>query len=209
VSVGADPGSPANRWRKLVLRSCFRQLTVVTSWKEAHSDLILSVHVELATAVSNLLMRVQWRLVLPALGLALFAAISYHAVRWNRTFHGGSSRYFWWASIRLDTDPLERHPRVQPITPCTSGSEDCVSWDPEYISIESGVLPHALVLSALPAFAVGSVVMLGLGCVGVSQFSTFMVSMPVFILSWYYFLGWLLDRWIFKRGLPATSIDKY
>jgi len=40
---------------------------------------------------------------------------------------------------------------------------------------------------------------------GISQVSSFMFSMPVLILAWYYLIGWLLDRWISKRSHPSTS----
>jgi hypothetical protein len=52
---------------------------------------------------------------------------------------------------------------------------------------------------ALPAFALGAVIV-GLGSrVGISEFATFMVSVPVLICAWLYFAGWLVDRWRDKR----------
>jgi len=35
--------------------------------------------------------------------------------------------------------------------------------------------------------------------IGISEVLSFMLLMPVLILVWYYFIGWLLDRWSYKR----------
>jgi hypothetical protein len=58
-------------------------------------------------------------------------------------------------------------------------------------------------LSALPAFVVGGFAVSGLGRLGLSQVSSFMFLMPVFIFAWYYFVGWLLDRWIRRLAQPS------
>jgi hypothetical protein len=60
-------------------------------------------------------------------------------------------------------------------------------------------------LSALPAFVVGEFAVHGLGRMGISQVSSFMFLMPVLIFAWYYFIGWLLDRWISKRPHLSTA----
>ena len=65
--------------------------------------------------------------------------------------------------------------------------------------IEPGLLPMVLVVSALPAFAVGSVLVRTLGRLGVSQLTTFMSAMPFLIAGWYFFGGWLLDRWRYRQ----------
>jgi hypothetical protein len=31
---------------------------------------------------------------------------------------------------------------------------------------------------------------------------TFMVSMPILLFAWYYFAGWLLERWSSRVGTP-------
>jgi hypothetical protein len=58
-------------------------------------------------------------------------------------------------------------------------------------------------LSALPAFIVGVFAVSGLGRLGLSQVSSFMFLMPILIFAWYYFVGWLLDRWIHWRAQPS------
>jgi hypothetical protein len=60
-------------------------------------------------------------------------------------------------------------------------------------------------LTALPAFAAGGVLVRGLGRLGVSQVSTFMVLMPLLIFTWYYFIGRLVDRWRDKRTLTKRK----
>jgi hypothetical protein len=54
-------------------------------------------------------------------------------------------------------------------------------------------------LSALPAFLAGLGIVHGLARVGVSEVTSFMSSMPLLILAWLYFIGWLFDRWSRKR----------
>lgn len=61
----------------------------------------------------------------------------------------------------------------------------------------------ALMVSALPAIAVAKLIVAGLGCFGVNQIWSFMVSMPLLLSAWYFFLGWLVDRWKFKRLHPS------
>ena len=39
----------------------------------------------------------------------------------------------------------------------------------------------------------------GLGRLGVSEIASFMLTIPVFIALWFYSVGWLLDRWRYKR----------
>jgi hypothetical protein len=78
--------------------------------------------------VSNVVMRFRWTIIVPALGLVLFAAITFSAVRWNHAFSTAPNQYFWWSGIRLNRDPLNQHAIVQRTIPC---GEDCVSWDPE------------------------------------------------------------------------------
>jgi hypothetical protein len=54
--------------------------------------------------------------------------------------------------------------------------------------------------SALPAFLIGAVVVSSLGRLGVNQIWSFVISMPLLILIWYYFVGWLIDRLKSKRA---------
>lgn len=106
----------------------------------------------------------------------------------------GSDRYFWWSSLRLDSDPLGTHawPKSQLTTECAS-KDGRVGW-PEYLHPDPGWATTLLLLSAFPAFVVNWILITILSRVGMSQVVTFMASMPVLIVAWYYFLGWLLDR---------------
>ena len=51
-----------------------------------------------------------------------------------------------------------------------------------------------------PAFVLGGFIVGGLGKLGINQVPSFMFVMPVLIFAWYYFMGWLFDRWIRKRS---------
>ena len=145
----------------------------------------------------SLPMRKRWRIVLPVIGLALFGAESYHSVRFNRETHQIPSRYFWWSSIRLDSDPLNRHP--QGATPCKNGQVNCGTWVLRDTWVEPALLTRFQMLSAFPAFSVGGLAVGGLGRLGISQVPSFMFLMPLLIFAWYYFIGWQLDRWLSKR----------
>jgi hypothetical protein len=64
-------------------------------------------------------MRRRWNLVLPLCGLALFLLGAYQGFRFTRRTYGiRPTRYFYWASIRLDSDPLNRHPVPESLAPC-------------------------------------------------------------------------------------------
>jgi hypothetical protein len=64
-------------------------------------------------------------------------------------------------------------------------------------------------LFALPAFAIGLFITFGLGKFGISEVLSFMISMPLLVSTWFYFVGWLIDRWRLKRSHPtsATTAD--
>jgi hypothetical protein len=150
-------------------------------------------------------MRRRWEIVLPMLGLILFASISYHSYRQNRAIPG---RFFLWSTLRLDSDPLgRRHP-----SPCAKSESPCVGWD--VATIDSWARPNRMerlfVLSALPAFVIGIFVTFGLGRFGVSEVLSYMISMPLLISAWFYFVGWIIDRWRFKRShlTSAAVADK-
>jgi hypothetical protein len=136
-------------------------------------------------------MRRRRRLVLPIVGLVLFAGETYHSVRTNREGSSAPSRYFWWSFIRLDSDPGSKSPQVP--APCKSGEEHCVSWDLPNRWIDPGWLSEWLMLSAAPAFIVEAVVLGSLRHLGVNEIWVFMISMPMLIFGWYYFIGWLID----------------
>jgi len=148
-------------------------------------------------------MRMRWRLALPVLGLVLFGGVTRNSFHVNREIHRTPNRYFWWSSMRLDSDPLNRHPLAT--EPCKDGEEKCVDWTPVSIWVEPGWLAELLVPSAFPAFVFGAVVVHGLGRLGISEVSSFMVVMPLLISAWFYFVGWLVDRWRFKRSGLTTA----
>jgi hypothetical protein len=144
-------------------------------------------------------MRKRWRIVLPVIGLALFSAETYHSLRLHPEMNQG--KYFWWSSFRLDSDPHNRVPKRT--ATCKSGEENC--WDLQYILIDPAFLTKFQVLSAFPAFIVGWLAVGGLGRLGISEVSSFMFLMPVLIVAWYYFAGWLLDRWRSKRTRQSAT----
>lgn len=152
-------------------------------------------------------MRRRWSIVLPLCGISLFILGAYQGSRLNQRFFGSRpTRYFYWASIRLDSDPLNRHPLQRLPEPCRDSNKNCITWDPEYVLIEPGLGSKALMLSALPAFLVSGVIVRILARFGVSEVATFFVSMPLFIIAWFYLIGWFIDRWRQSRsGVISTT----
>lgn len=132
-------------------------------------------------------MRISWKVVLPLVGLLLFAGVTYRS---TRGWHHASSRYFWWSSIPLDSTPLSKSESA-----CKEGVENCQEWGPQSIEVDAGLLARTLILSAIPAFFLGQLIAAELGRLGVSEALTFMVLMPLLIGSWFYFLGRLIDSW--------------
>jgi len=128
--------------------------------------------------------------------------VSYQSLRKDREIQRTPSKYFWWSGIRLDSDPVNK--RSPATTPCEDGKEDCVKWDLQDRWVDPGWLEEFLVLSALPAFVLGRFAVSCLGRLGINQVRSFFTLMPVLILAWYYFVGWLLDRWIHKRSQPSN-----
>lgn len=153
--------------------------------------------------MSNHSMRRRWRPILCLWGLILFGLLTYGSIRVNHDMrHGHHSRYFWWGSVRLDSDPFNRHSTLEP---CTWKVEGDCGWDPGYIWVTPGLLERALVFSALPAFLVAMAVVRGLARLGINELRSFMFTMPIFILAWFYTVGWLLDRWRYRRSLHRAS----
>jgi hypothetical protein len=141
----------------------------------------------------------RWRIALPCIGLSLFIALTHGSLRMNRELQRSPSRYFWWTSIRLDSDPLNRHPK-NTTTPCKNGEQNCENWELRHIWVDPSWVAKFLMLSALPAFVVGTAVVRGLAHLGVSEVWSFAIVMPLLILAWFYFVGWLIDRWVHKRS---------
>ncbi len=139
-------------------------------------------------------MRKRWQLILPVIGLMLFGGVTYESME-GRRYEKVHGRYFWWASIRLDTHQVDQGPVT---TPCKEAEDNCVSWDPHGIE-DPGWLTRVLLLSAFPTFLVGIPLVRVLGRHGASEIWSFMVLMPLLIFAWYYAVGWLIDRWMSKR----------
>ena len=142
-------------------------------------------------------MRLRGKLILPVAGLILFAGETYDSVRVNREGHHQPGRYFWWSSIRLDSDPLDRRPRAAPR--CKIDEENCVSGDLTGMWVDPGWLTMLVTLSGLPAFVAGKIIVVGLGHLGINEIWSFMILIPILLFAWYYFIGLLVDRWVSRR----------
>jgi hypothetical protein len=142
-------------------------------------------------------MRKRWSLILPLCGLALFLLGTHGSFRFNREAFGNRpTRYFYWSSIRLDSDPLNKH-QYPEFLPCKSGEGTC--FEPQTIwGLEPGLMSILLRLAALPAFIAGVAIVRGLARLGISEVATFLISMPLLILAWFYLIGSLIDRWRYK-----------
>jgi hypothetical protein len=145
--------------------------------------------------VSNSSMRFRWRVILPLSGLLLFGMGTYASLPLNHPFLSGTGRYFWWSALRLDSDPLNRHSSSRVAIACPDNPENCLSLDPIAIWIDPGWLSKCFVISSLPAFLATLGIVRGLGRLGSSVVTSFFVSMPLLTLGWFYFVGWVFDRW--------------
>ncbi|MFZ1159281.1 MAG: hypothetical protein WAO10_15975 [Candidatus Sulfotelmatobacter sp.] len=98
----------------------------------------------------------------------------------NRAFHSG--RYFWWSAMRLDSDPLDRHPAPRTAIACHDKVENCLPMEPMEIWIDPGWVTRCFMLLALPAFLATAGIVSGLARLGVSEITSFFVSMPLLTL---------------------------
>ena len=145
--------------------------------------------------------RLRWRMVLPLMGLILFAGVTFSSLRMNLRSSGRPIKYFWWGSmIILDSDPLNRRPQV----PCKNGAEDCGVWNPKRMWVDPGWLEMSYGLSILPALAAGEAVAVSLGRLGISEISSFMVVTPLAIFAWHFFLGALIDYYRKRKRARHT-----
>jgi hypothetical protein len=141
-------------------------------------------------------MRLRWRLILPILGLIVFSAESFHSLQLNRG-HRTAPKYFYWSFLPLDSDPLNGNAKAP--NP-DNGWELRSSW------IDPGYLTKALILSAFPAFILGTPIVKFFAHLGISEVLSFAITMPVLISAWFYVLGGLIDYWVRKRShRGATS----
>lgn len=146
-----------------------------------------------------------WRPILCLWGMILFGLLTYGSIQTNRYLrtqhvHG---RYFWWGSLRLDSDPLNKRPNLKP---CTQETDENCGFDPQYIFVDPGWIQKALTLSAFPAFVLALAIVRGLAHFGFSEVPIFLIATPFLILGWFYMIGWFLDRWRYKRSLRRPSL---
>jgi hypothetical protein len=138
-------------------------------------------------------------LILPLTGLLLFAVGTFSSFRFNADLTARNQsykKYFYWSSIRLDRDPLNRNPIA--VRQCSPEDSDCRDWEQISVWVDPGWLAKVLMVSALPAFFIGRTLAVLLGRAGVSQLTTFIISVTVLMFIWYYFLGWIVHR-LFAR----------
>src|SRR5215475_2443354 len=159
-------------------------------------------------------MKLRWRTILPLLGLLAFGIESYHSLAMNRRLGATAGKYYYWSSIRLDKDPLNKNPRTS--SPCNgairlnSPSESdsapggC-AWETQYIWVHPSYFAEAFMAAALPAFGLSALTVRGLSRLGINEVWSFLVSMPVYVLGWFYLLGRVIDRWSSKHKMQALG----
>jgi hypothetical protein len=142
-------------------------------------------------------MRVRCKFLLPVVGLVLFMGVTYDAGSWHDACH----RYYWWSYIPLDSEPLN-----QSDSACKHGIENCQFFGPESIFRTGGSLSRGLILSAAPAFFLGFVVVKAFASYGVGEIPTFMVSMPLLIVGWFYLVGTIIDIVVTSMSRPRYHV---
>jgi hypothetical protein len=151
-------------------------------------------------------MRKFWSVILPVTGLILFAVVSYRSALANHETQNAPGKYLWWSSLRLDSDPLNEHPI--PVSPCENAKAKCGNDDLADKKVAPGWSDKLLIISALPAFLAGAGIVMGLSMAGIDEVLSFMVAMPILLFAWYYFIGWLIDRWRRRRKEAKTNVFK-
>ena len=136
-------------------------------------------------------------MILPIIGLILFAAVSYRSMPLNEHEQEAPRKYYWWSSLRLDCDPLNHNPELA--AACANDKQNCSNGEFPNTKIAPLWLDRVLIISGLPAFLVGAVIVVILSKLGLDEVRTFMVSMPILLFAWYYFAGWLIERWSYRR----------
>jgi hypothetical protein len=142
-------------------------------------------------------MQLRWSSILPLMGLILFAIVSYRSMPANFHEQEVPRKYYWWSSLRLDSDPLNRDPRLS--ASCGGGKQNCSNGETPNVRITPSWLDRLLIISALPAFLAGAAIMILLSKLGLDEVLTFMVCMPILLLAWYYLVGWLIERQVSKH----------
>lgn len=151
-------------------------------------------------------MKRRWSIILPVLGLTVFASITEQTYRLH-TVTRDPLRYVYWSRMRLD-----RHPELpEPYLPCPEGAPcafdyltDRFTRDDSGFGHDYGIghrYPELFGWSAFPVFLLSGLLISGLGRLGISHVWTFFIVMPPALSAWYYFLGWLIDRRRWRRQL--------
>ena len=151
-------------------------------------------------------MRVRLKIALPLIGLFIFGTATYHSLHTQRELDRTPGKYFWWSSIRLDSDPANK--RGKNTNARKDVQDNFGTWELRDRWVYPSLVERFLMASALPAFIIAALTVSGLATLGVSEVSSFMLVMPVLIFAWYCFIGWLLDGWIHRwsrRSTPAPG----
>jgi hypothetical protein len=130
--------------------------------------------------------------------------VSWHSFKVNREIHQHfPNKYFYWSAIRLDTDPANR--RNWDAGKCKESDENCGSWELRDTWVDPSLFDRFVLLIAFPAFVLGRLIVGFLGTMGINQLTSFMLLIPVLLLIWSYFVGWVFDRWIHRRSKRSVS----
>jgi hypothetical protein len=104
--------------------------------------------------VSNFDMTRRWQIILPVIALLVLAALTYHSIRMERlAFRGHHSRYFYWSSLPLDSEPSKGH--LSGAVLCGNGDPTCFEFDMPTMWVDPGWLANFFMLTSAPAFIVG------------------------------------------------------
>jgi hypothetical protein len=148
-------------------------------------------------------MPLRWSLILPVLGLILFGAVTYRSMPANHHEQETPRKYYWWSSLRLDSDPLNEDPQLA--APCANQKQNCSNGEFPNVKIAPSWLDRLLIVSALPAFLAAAAIVVVLSKLGLNEVLTFMVCIPILLFVWYYSVGWLIERWS-KSQSQAKSV---
>jgi hypothetical protein len=147
-------------------------------------------------------MEIRFSLILPVLGLLLFTAVTLRSAKVNEHDAAHPHKYYWWSSLRLDTDPLNQHPATPP--PCGDKEKNCAQDESRTLQVSPNVLDKTLAISGFPAFLAGAGIVALSSRRGIDEVLAFMVSMPILLFGWYYLVGWLVD-WLVARRNGASA----
>jgi len=151
-------------------------------------------------------MPIRWRWILPFIGLVFFGWETYGSVRTNSDLadRNRMRKEYLWGTFRLRTDPRGKIPP----TPCPQSVPNCSEWwAARDVIVDPGPVLEALLVSALPAFFVSARFVHGLARIGVNEVCSFFAITPLLIAAWFYFLGWLLDHWRYRRRKKRAAAN--